>query len=117
ADRSEPTGAAIQSALAETGYSRFPVADLSGRFIRYVHIKDGLPIVDDPDAVVEQTTVRPLPQVADTTSLPDALSLLRRNNSHLALVITAAGSVSAMVTLEDLVEAVVGAVRDRTHRA
>jgi CBS domain containing-hemolysin-like protein len=43
--------------------------------------------------------------------------MLRRNNSHLALVITADGSVSAMVTLEDLVEDVVGAVRDRTHRA
>ena len=117
ADRSEPTVAAIQSALAETGYSRFPVADSSGRFIGYVHIKDVLPIVDDPDAVVEPTTVRPLPEVAETTSLPDALSMLRRNNSHLALVITADGSVSAMVTLEDLVEDVVGAVRDRTHRA
>src|SRR4029078_4137353 len=33
ADRSEPTVAAIQSALAETGYSRFQVADSSGRFI------------------------------------------------------------------------------------
>src|SRR5215470_336783 len=117
AGESGPTVAAIQSALAETGYSRFPVADSSGRFIGYVHIKDVLPIVDDPDAVVEQTTVRPLPQVAATTSLPDALSLLRRNNSHLALVTTADGNVSAMVTLEDLVEDVVGAVRDRTHRA
>jgi CBS domain containing-hemolysin-like protein len=114
---SGPSVAAIQRALAETGYSRFPVVDSSGRFIGYVHIKDVLPIVDDPDAVVEPTTVRPLPEVAETTSLPDALSMLRRNNSHLALVITADGSVSAMVTLEDLVEDVVGAVRDRTHRA
>jgi CBS domain containing-hemolysin-like protein len=55
--------------------------------------------------------------VAETTSLPDALSLLRRNNSHLALVTTADGSASAMVTLEDLVEDVVGAVRARTHGA
>jgi magnesium and cobalt exporter, CNNM family len=82
ADRSAPTVAAIQSALAETGYSRFPVADSSGRFIGYVHVKDVLPIVDDPSAVVERTTVRPLPQVVETTPLPDALSLLRRNNSR-----------------------------------
>ena len=116
ADRSEPTVAAIQSALAETGYSRFPVADSSGRFIGYVHIKDVLPIVDDPDAVVEPTTVRPLPEVAETTSLPDALSMLRRNNSHLALVIGPDDTVSAMVALEDLVEDLVGAVRDGTHR-
>ncbi len=43
-----PTVAAIQRALAETGYSRFPVVDTGGRFIGYVHIKDVLPLVDDP---------------------------------------------------------------------
>jgi CBS domain containing-hemolysin-like protein len=112
-----PTVAAIQSALAETGYSRFPVADSDGRFIGYVHIKDVLRAVDDPDAVVDLSMVRPLPQVAEATPLPDALSLMRRNNSHLALVTGADGGVSAMVTLEDLVEDVVGAVRDRTHGA
>ncbi len=115
-DESGPAVAAIQSALAETGYSRFPVADSAGRFIGYVHIKDVLPLVDDPDAVVDLTMVRPLPQVPEATPLPDALSLLRRNNSHLAVVTAADGAVSAMVTLEDLVEDVVGAVRDRTHR-
>jgi CBS domain containing-hemolysin-like protein len=67
--------------------------------------------------VVDGSAVRPLPEVLDATPLPDALSLLRRNNSHLALVTAADGGVSAMVTLEDLVEDVVGAVRDRTHRA
>jgi CBS domain containing-hemolysin-like protein len=115
-DASGPTVAAIQRALAETGYSRFPVADSAGRFIGYVHIKDVLALVGDPDAVVDPTAVRPLPEVPDATSLPDALSLLRRNNSHLAVVTGADGRVSAMVTLEDLVEDVVGAVRDRTHR-
>jgi CBS domain containing-hemolysin-like protein len=116
-DEYGPTVAAIRSALAETGYSRFPVVDSWGRFIGYVHIKDILPAVDDPDAVVDLATVRPLPEVRETTPLPDALSLLRRENSHLALVTAADGGVSAMVTLEDLVEDVVGAVRDRTHRA
>jgi CBS domain containing-hemolysin-like protein len=115
ADGAGPTVAAIQSALAETGYSRFPVTDSAGGFIGYVHIKDVLPLVDDPDAVVDVTMVRSLPEVPGTSPLPDALSLLRRENSHLALVTAADGGVSAMVTLEDLVEDVVGAVRDRTH--
>jgi CBS domain containing-hemolysin-like protein len=113
---SGPTVAAIQRALAETGYSRFPVVDPRGRFVGYVHIKDVLPLVDDEDAVVDVTAVRPLPEVPESTPLPDALSLLRRNNSHLALVTGADGGVSAIVALEDLVEDVVGAVRDRTHR-
>ena len=117
ADGQGPAVAAIRRALAETGYSRFPVVDAWGRFIGYVHIKDVLTLVDDQDAVVDLDTVRPLPEVTESTPLPDALSLLRRNNSHLALVTAADGGVSAMVTLEDLVEDVVGAVRDRTHRA
>ena len=48
--------------------------------------------------------------------LPDALSQLRRNNSNLALLTDAEGTVCGMVTLEDLVEDVVGTVYDGTHR-
>jgi CBS domain containing-hemolysin-like protein len=116
AEGSGPTVAAIQRQLADTGYSRFPVVDPSGRFIGYVHIKDVLPLVDNPDAVVDLAMVRPLPQVPASMPLPDALTRLRRNNSHLAAVTGPDGSVTAMVTLEDLVEDLVGAVRDRTHR-
>jgi CBS domain containing-hemolysin-like protein len=112
---SGPTVMAIQRALAETGYSRFPVADRAGRFTGYVHIKDVLPLVDDPDAVVDASLVRPLPRLLATMSLPDALSRLRRDNSHLALV-TVDDRVTAMVALEDLVEDLVGTVRDGTHR-
>ena len=116
ANGSGPSVAAIQRALSETGYSRFPVVDSSGRFIGYVHIKDVLPLVDVPDAVVDLAVVRPLPQLPESTPLPDALSRLRRDNSHLALVIGPDDTVSAMVALEDLVEDLVGAVRDGTHR-
>lgn len=110
-----PTVGAIEHALAETGYSRFPVADPSGLFIGYLHIKDVLPLVDDPDAVLDLAMVRPLPQVPASLPLPDALSRLRRSNSHLALV-TSGEMVTAMVALEDLVEDLVGTVRDGTHR-
>lgn len=112
---SGPAVAAIQRALSESGYSRFPVIDASERFIGYVHIKDVLSHVDDPDAVIDLSVVRPLPEVPDSMPLPDALSRLRRENSHLALVTGPDGVVSAIVALEDLVEDVVGAVRDGTH--
>jgi CBS domain containing-hemolysin-like protein len=116
AEGSGPTVRAIHQALAETGYSRFPVVDPDGKFIGYVHIKDVLPLVNDPDAVVDRSLVRPLPRLPATLPLPDALARLRRTNSHLALVTAADGSVVAMVALEDLVEDLVGTVRDGTHR-
>jgi CBS domain containing-hemolysin-like protein len=112
---SGPTVRAIQQALQDSGYSRFPVAGGDGRFIGYIHIKDVLKLVDDTDAVVDLSVVRPLPQVPASLPLPDALSRLRRSNSHLALVTADNGSVTAMVALEDLVEDLVGAMRHRTH--
>lgn len=111
-----PTVASIESALAATGYSRFPVVDSGGHYVGFVHIKDILDLVDHPEAVVSAAVVRYLPRVPATTALPDALSRLRQDNSHLALVIDAGGAVCAMVTLEDLVEDLVGTVRDGTHR-
>ncbi|WP_415795701.1 CBS domain-containing protein, partial [Mycolicibacterium frederiksbergense] len=64
---------------------------------------------------LDAAMVRPLIEVASTLPLPDALTRLRRNKSHLALV-TDGGRVTAMVTLEDLVEDLVGTVRDGTNR-
>ncbi|TFV57994.1 HlyC/CorC family transporter [Mycobacterium sp. PS03-16] len=110
-----PTVGAVERALTETGYSRFPVAAPSGQFTGYLHIKDVLALVDDPDAVLDRSMVRPLPQLPASLPLPEALTRLRRTNSHLALV-TSDGAVTAMVALEDLVEDLVGTVRDGTHR-
>ncbi|MGB3481984.1 MAG: hemolysin family protein [Mycobacterium sp.] len=117
---SGPTIGAVEEALIQTGYSRFPVAGVDGIYVGYLHIKDVLALSDDPDTVVDLSLVRPLPHVPERLPLPDALSRLRRTNSHLALVTMGEGGptapVVAMVALEDLVEDLVGTVRDGTHR-
>jgi CBS domain containing-hemolysin-like protein len=112
---SGPTIAAVEQALSETGYSRFPVTNADGSYLGYLHIKDVLPVLHEERSTLDAEMVRPLIEVASTLSLPDALTRLRRNKSHLALV-TDGGRVTAMVTLEDLVEDLVGTVRDGTHR-
>jgi CBS domain containing-hemolysin-like protein len=108
---SGPTIGAVESALAETGYSRFPIAAVDGRFIGYLHIKDMLTLGDEPQTVIDLSLVRPLPRVATSLPLADALSRMRRTNSHLALVTDGPGVV-AMVAMEDLVEDLVGSMRD-----
>lgn len=117
-----PTVAAIEKAFTQTGYSRFPVVD-QGEFVGYLHIKDVLLLSETPtglaaagDAVVDVAVVRPLPRIPASLPLADALSRLRRRNSHLALAVTEDGTAAGMVTLEDMVEDVVGTVRDGTHR-
>ncbi|MEH3128872.1 MAG: hemolysin family protein [Mycolicibacterium neoaurum] len=112
---SGPTIAAIEHALSQTGYSRFPVVGADGSYLGYLHIKDVLPVLSEDLTVLPADMVRPLVQVPSSLSLPDALTRMRRSKSHLALV-TSGGGVTAMVTLEDLVEDLVGTVRDGTHR-
>lgn len=115
-----PTVAAVETALNETGYSRFPVTDVDGRFIGYLHIKDVLSLVRPEQqtslAVVDLAAVRPLPELPGSMPSPEALSRLRRSKSHLALVTAEDGRVFAMVALEDLVQDLIGTVRDGTHR-
>ncbi|WP_322861441.1 hemolysin family protein [Mycobacterium europaeum] len=109
---SGPTVGAVEQALAQTGYSRFPVANANGDFIGYLHIKDMLTLGDDPHTVIDLAMVRPLPRLPRSLPLADALSRMRRSNSHLALVTDAGGDVVAMVAMEDLVEDLVGTMRD-----
>ena len=113
---SGPTVEAIEKALATTGYSRFPIIDADRTFLGYLHIKDVLSLGDDPQAVVDVARVRPLPQVPESLSVPEALSRMRRSNSPLALVTGHDRAVVAMVALDDLVRDLVGAVRDGTQR-
>jgi CBS domain containing-hemolysin-like protein len=111
-----PSVTAVERAVAETGYSRFPVIGPHGDYLGYLHIKDVLTMGDDPEAIVDPAFIRPLPRLHGSVPLPEALSTLRRSNSHLALMSTTDGSVVGLVTLEDLVEDLVGTVRDGTHR-
>lgn len=114
---SGPTIGAIERALGQTGYSRFPVVDGDGNYLGYLHIKDVLALGSDhPDTVIDLALVRALPRLPGSLNVPDALSRMRRSNSHLALVTAGDGAVVAMVALEDLVEDLVGNMRDDAPR-
>ncbi len=112
-----PTVGAVEQALAESGYSRFPVTGADGTYLGYLHIKDLLSLSDHPDARIDLATVRPLPRIPESLPLAEALSRLRRSNSHLALVTAPGGRVVAMVALDDLVDDLVGTVRKGANRA
>jgi magnesium and cobalt exporter, CNNM family len=83
-------------------------------------VKDVLDLVDSADAVeaapVPPQRVRGLPEVATTSRLDDAVSILRASRAHLARAVDPAGATVGLVALEDLVEVFVGTVRDATHR-
>jgi CBS domain containing-hemolysin-like protein len=77
-----------------------------------------LTLSDDPRTIIDLALVRPLPRVPESLPLADALSRMRRSNSHLALVTAdsgGSGHLVAMVAMEDLVEDLVGVMRDGTQ--
>ncbi|ATD71193.1 hemolysin family protein [Gordonia amicalis] len=115
-----PTLGAVEKAVSETGFSRFPVRGPDGTFTGYLHLKDVLDeILDEhigPDTIIGVDKIRPLPVIASTTPLDEATTVLRRTSSHLGAVVDDNGRTIGIVPLADLVEEFVGNVRDETHR-
>lgn len=111
----EPMVGDVTAAVAETGFSRFPLPGADGRLTGYLHLKDVLDLADDPSARVPLERVRPLLELPPTARLDEALAALRRSRSHLARVADPSGATLGIVTLEDLVESFVGMISDATH--
>jgi CBS domain containing-hemolysin-like protein len=125
------TVADVEDICAATGYSRFPVTGdgatgdqsdggptggSSGGPIGYLHIKDVL----EPDETrrhreIESGWIRPLAPVRASDSLHAALEILQRRGSHMATVRDDAGTFVGLATLEDVIEELVGEIRDAAH--
>jgi len=114
------TAAGIEQRVAETGFSRFPVADGVGRLVGYVHLADVLHVpAARRDRPLSRGTIRAMPQVAADTPLHEVLALLQRTGAHLAQVVDGGrdgGRPLGVVALEDVLEELVGEVRDATRR-
>ncbi|MEU6406496.1 hemolysin family protein [Streptomyces sp. NPDC046985] len=105
----------IVELTARTGYSRFPIAAENGAFMGYLHVKDVLDL-EDSDRAVPQRIWRPITTLRSELPLDDALTVMRRAATHLAQVADASGKVLGVVALEDVLERLVGEVRDPAHR-
>jgi CBS domain containing-hemolysin-like protein len=110
------TPADVETLCAATGFSRFPVATEAGDLIGYLHIKDVL----EPDEVRRQQPlddkwIRPFAHVTSEDSLHDTLETLQRRGAHMARVIDRDGATLGLATLEDVIEELVGEIRDAAH--
>ena len=110
------TVADVEALCAATGYSRFPVEGDGGELLGYLHIKD---VLETDEAkrqrVIEDRWTRPFATVAEDDLLHDALETLQRRGAHMARVVDAHGSTLGVATLEDVIEELVGEIRDAAH--
>jgi CBS domain containing-hemolysin-like protein len=110
------TPADVEALCAATGYSRFPVATEQGELVGYVHIKDVLET--DParrERPIDDKWIRPFAPVAAGDSLHETLEMLQRRGAHMARVVDDAGATAGVATLEDVIEELVGEIRDAAH--
>jgi putative hemolysin len=101
----------VRRIVLEKGHSRMPVYDgVIDNVIGYVNVKDILAASWKGGHLLLQDILRPAYFVAETTRAVELLNELRRRRTQLAIVMDENGMMSGIVTLEDLVEELVGEI-------
>ena len=110
----------VMQAVIESAHSRFPVIDQSrDEIIGILLAKDLLPVYQQ-DAESKQTIeklMRPATFVPESKRLDVLLKDFRQKHNHMAIVIDEYGGVSGLVTIEDVLEQIVGDIVDETDAA
>ena len=98
----------------ETGLSRLPVCEPAGLDAPagLVHVKDLLGVLVANGEKPLREILRPLPRVGDSVLIDELLADLRRERTHVALVVDEHGTSVGLVTLEDILEEIVGEIED-----
>ncbi|CDZ59913.1 Putative Mg2+ and Co2+ transporter CorB [Neorhizobium galegae bv. orientalis] len=112
----DPPEVAVRAVL-ESPYTRMPLwRNSTENIIGVVHAKDLLRALAEPNVEPENLDIVKIAQkpwfVPDSTSLKDQLSAFLRRKGHFAVVVDEYGEVQGIVTLEDILEEIVGDIAD-----
>jgi putative hemolysin len=103
----------ILDAVLESGYSRIPVyRDNPDNIIGIINMKDLLSLVSNKGLIVLQDIIFPATFVPSSRKVSELLREFQKGHTHLAIVIDSANKVEGIITLEDLLEEIVGEIED-----
>lgn len=103
----------VLKCILENNYSRIPIYDNTEDHIKGIlYIKDLLPHLNKPANFHWQTLVRPATFVPETKMIDDLLRDFQRNKVHIAIVVDEFGGTSGLITMEDIIEEIVGEIND-----
>lgn len=98
---------------AKSGLSRFPVYEENLDHVTgYVHLKD---LIWAEETASLKEIARQIVFIPETTSLPDIYALLTKQRVHMAIVLDEHGGTAGLLTLEDVLEVIVGEIDDEYH--
>jgi CBS domain containing-hemolysin-like protein len=99
--------------LAEEGHSRVPVFEGSlDKVVGILHARDLVPLLAHPELIVLRDLLRPPTFVPWSTPVQVLLRSMQRKHQHMMIVVDEYGGVMGAVTLEDVLEEIVGEIRD-----
>ena len=103
----------VVKCVVDNNYSRIPVYQDSIDNIRGIlYIKDLLPHLSKPDTFRWQSLIRPPYFVPETKKIDDLLREFQENKVHIAIVVDEFGGTSGLITMEDILEEIVGEIND-----
>ncbi|KAA6345169.1 Magnesium and cobalt efflux protein CorC [termite gut metagenome] len=103
----------VMQCIVENTYSRIPVySDSRDNIKGILYIKDLLPHLNVQDEFSWQSLIRPAYFVPETKMIDDLLRDFQENKIHIAIVIDEFGGTSGIVTMEDIIEEIVGEIQD-----
>lgn len=99
--------------IINEGYSRMPVYDdVIDKIIGIVHAKDILPLLARNEEIVLKDIIRKPYFIPETKKINDLMAELQQKRIQIAIVLDEFGGTAGMVTLEDIVEELVGEIQD-----
>ena len=105
--------AEVLKCIVDNAYSRIPVyAESRDNIKGILYIKDLLPHLNKMDNFRWQTLIRPAYFVPETKMIDDLLRDFQANKIHIAIVVDEFGGTSGIVTMEDIIEEIVGEIND-----
>jgi len=116
---SEGTLADLCAMAAETGHSRFPViGDDSDDVLGVVHVKQALGLAPEKRGAMKVIDLMTVPfAVPESRELDSLLDEMYSDDHHLSFVLDEHGGIAGIVTIEDIVEEIVGEIDDEYDRA
>jgi len=103
----------VMRVIRDSGYSRIPVyKETFDTITGLLYIKDLLPFTDKSDDFNWQSLLRPAFFVPESKRINDLLAEFQEKKIHLAIVVDEYGGTSGIITLEDIIEEIVGEIND-----
>lgn len=103
----------IFNTVTEEGYSRLPVfKNTIDNIIGVIYTKDLIPAAEYRELIAIQDIIRPAYFVASTKPIGSLMKEMQKQSVHMGIVVNEYGGVEGLITMEDIIEEIVGDIRD-----